>query len=89
MAANLGVVDRESDGKGQGLGDGVEGTVGGKRVARVDKGEIILVGDATAAHAKGEFDAEMVQKVHLASLDGEFARVVAVRDVLGEMGGWS
>ena len=92
MAANLGVVDRESecssDGKGQGLDDGVEGTVGGKRVGKVDKGEIILVGDATAAHAKGEFDAEMVQKVHLASLDGEFARVVAVRDVLGEMGGW-
>ena len=76
MAANLGVCDYEVEGKGAEEGVAVE------------KGEIILVGDATAAHAKGGFEAESVQGVSLASLDGEFARVVGVAEVLGEMEAW-
>jgi nicotinamidase-related amidase len=41
----------------------------------VDGGEIVLVGDACATHARGKFDAETVHQVSLASLDGEFAEV--------------
>jgi len=52
----------------------------------VVEGDVVLVGDATAAWEKpgGEWDAETVQAVHLESL-GEFARVVSTRDVLAEL----
>lgn len=53
------------------------------------KGEVLLVGDATATDARGCFDAETVHWVHLASLDGEFCRVVKTEGVLAEMKGWS
>ncbi|KAI1103824.1 Isochorismatase hydrolase [Jackrogersella minutella] len=48
----------------------------------VDEGDIVLVSDATAAFAKGDFDAETVHEVNLASLNGEFAQVVKTQDVL-------
>ncbi|KAK6857409.1 isochorismatase family protein [Apiospora arundinis] len=47
------------------------------------EGDIVLVGDACAAYAKGGFDAETVHRVTLASLDGEFAQVAATADVIG------
>ncbi|KAL3485177.1 Isochorismatase-like protein [Aspergillus germanicus] len=78
MAANLGVVDRYLDGQGPVvLADGQQ-----KHVVDVDKGRIVLVGDATATWAKGGFDAETVHKVTLASLDGEFADVINTREVV-------
>ncbi|KAF8862173.1 Isochorismatase hydrolase [Acephala macrosclerotiorum] len=74
MAANLGVADgsivREEKKKG---GEGKGG-----------KGEVVLVGDATAAWGKGGVDAGTLHKVHLASLNGEFARVVGAGEVCGE-----
>lgn len=45
-------------------------------------GEILLVGDACAAHEKGGIDAETVHRVHLASLNGEFCKVVSTQDVV-------
>jgi nicotinamidase-related amidase len=78
MAANLGVVDRYLDGKGPVvLADGQQ-----KDAVDVEKGRIVLVGDATATWAKGGFDAETVHKVTLASLDGEFADVISTREVV-------
>jgi nicotinamidase-related amidase len=52
------------------------------------EGEVVLVGDATAAWEKpgGEWDAETVQAVHLESL-AEFARIVTTKDVVGELVG--
>jgi len=38
--------------------------------------ETWFVSDATATHARGEFDAETLHRVELAALDGEFAEVV-------------
>ncbi|PYH63888.1 putative isochorismatase family hydrolase [Aspergillus vadensis CBS 113365] len=77
MAANLGVVDRIKVVKG------VEGNeVIGKQDDEVDKGRIILVSDATATFAKGGWDAETVHQVSVASLDGEFAEVFGVREVV-------
>jgi nicotinamidase-related amidase len=78
MAANLGVVDRF-------LGDGpVRFRPDGTRenVVRVEKGQIILVSDATATFSKGDFDAETVHKVSVASLDGEFADVIGTEQVV-------
>lgn len=50
-----------------------------------EKGEVILIGDATAAWAKGEGEewanAEMVHKVHIQSLHDEFAAVKRTEDV--------
>ncbi len=43
---------------------------------------IFMVRDATATYAKGNFDAETVHAVHLASLDGEFAQVVGTDEVV-------
>lgn len=73
MAANLGAVVRRAS-----TGDAVS------------EGEILLVGDATCAHPQREvrgatIDAETVQKVHLASLHGEFCRVVSAADVASEL----
>lgn len=69
MAANLGVVDRPV-------------RTGGEEV---DKGRIVLVSDATATFAKGWWDAETVHQVSVASLDGEFAEVVGVGEVVGAL----
>jgi nicotinamidase-related amidase len=48
----------------------------------VERGDIVLVGDACATYAKGRFDAETVHQVNLASLNGEFAQVEATADVI-------
>lgn len=48
------------------------------------KGEVILVEDATAAWGKGGFEANLVHEVHVASLNGEFARVAKTEEVLRE-----
>lgn len=73
MAANLGVADVE-----------VEGADGEKRT---DKGDVVLIEDATAAWKKpgGEWDAEVVHKVHVESLR-EFVRIAETADVAGEIG---
>ncbi|PWY79355.1 Isochorismatase hydrolase [Aspergillus sclerotioniger CBS 115572] len=73
MAANLGVVDRV---KSQAEG-GMEG--------EVEKGRIVLVGDATATWDKSGWDAETVHGVSLASLDGEFAEVLGTAEVVGAL----
>jgi nicotinamidase-related amidase len=54
----------------------------------VVEGEVVLVGDATAAWEKpgGKWDAETVQAVHLESLT-EFARVTTTEDVVRELQG--
>ena len=54
----------------------------------VVRGQVVLVGDATAAWEKpgGKWNAETVQAVHLESL-AEFAWVVSTRDVVGELEG--
>lgn len=54
----------------------------GRRV----RGEVILVEDATAAWAKGRWDAETVHAVNVESLR-EFARVRTTGDVLSELEG--
>ncbi|KAL4962239.1 putative isochorismatase family hydrolase [Aspergillus stella-maris] len=81
MAANLGVVDRFPKGKPVLNSDGSHEDV------EVDKGRIVLVGDATATWAKGEFDADTVHAVSLASLDGEFADVLSTEEVVGALEG--
>lgn len=50
-----------------------------------EEGKIVIVGDATACFAKGGFDAETVQSVNLASLEGEFAHVMSTSEVLGQL----
>ncbi|KAL4861503.1 hypothetical protein BDV12DRAFT_180217 [Aspergillus spectabilis] len=82
MAANLNVVDRFPDGMPV---LGANGTL--ERPVAVDKGRIVLVGDATATWAKGGFDAETVHAVTLASLDGEFADVLETDEVLKALNG--
>jgi nicotinamidase-related amidase len=44
--------------------------------------ETWFVGDATATHARGDFDAETMHQTALASLDGEFAQVVTAADAI-------
>ncbi|KAF9239922.1 hypothetical protein DTO013E5_9238 [Penicillium roqueforti] len=78
MAANLGVVDRY-------LGDGPvrlrsDGTH--ENDLKVDKGRIVLVEDATATFGKAGIDSETIQKVSVASLDGEFADVFSTEEVI-------
>lgn len=78
MAANLGVVDRFlDDGPVRFRPDGTR-----ENEVRVEKGRIILVPDATATFSKGDFDAETVHKVSVASLDGEFADVIGTEEVV-------
>ena len=50
-------------------------------------GDIVLVGDATAAWAKhgGSYAAEVVHGVHVESLKGEFCRVVSTEEALREI----
>ncbi|KAL4792286.1 Isochorismatase-like protein [Aspergillus venezuelensis] len=76
MAGNLGVVDRFPKGKP------VLNSDGSHKDVEIDKGRIVLVGDATATWAKGNFDAETVHAVSLASLDGEFADVLSTHEVV-------
>ncbi|KAH7024751.1 Isochorismatase-like protein, partial [Microdochium trichocladiopsis] len=45
------------------------------------EGDVVLVGDACATFAKGDFDADLVHRVSLASLDGEFAQVLETTEV--------
>ncbi|KAL4882359.1 Isochorismatase-like protein [Aspergillus karnatakaensis] len=80
MAANLKVVDRFPEGE-PALRD--DGTQEGGVV--VDKGRIVLVGDATATWAKGGFDAETVHAVTLASLDEEFVDVLGTQEVVAAL----
>ncbi|KAB8076724.1 Isochorismatase-like protein [Aspergillus leporis] len=77
MAANLGVVDRYPDEPPT-----LNPKNGFHNQARVDRGRIILVADATATWAKGGFDAETVHAVSVASLAGEFADIMKTGDVV-------
>ncbi|KAB8245225.1 Isochorismatase-like protein [Aspergillus flavus] len=77
MAANLGVVDRYPDGPLT-----LDPEAGIHNQARVDRGRIILIADATATWAKGGFDAETIHAVSVASLDGEFADIMKTEDVV-------
>lgn len=78
MAANLGVVDRLlDDGPVRFRPDGSH-----ENEVRVEKGRIFLVSDATATFSKGDFDAETVHQVSVASLDGEFADVIGTEEVV-------
>lgn len=47
-----------------------------------EKGRVVLVGDATATYERGEWDAETVQAVQIASLRGEFAEVMSSEEVV-------
>lgn len=59
------------------------GIVGASKAEDYEReGKIVVVSDATACFGKEGLDAETVQKVHLASLAGEFATVMSSRDVL-------
>lgn len=71
MAANLYAADGR-DGEGNVLPGGEA------------KGEVILVEDATAAWGKGGFEAQLVHEIHVASLNGEFARIASTEEVIGE-----
>ena len=71
MAANLHVVD-ELDETGA--------------VVKGSEGRVVLVGDATATWGKGGFEAEVVQAVTLASLNGEFADVMRKEEVVRMLG---
>lgn len=50
-----------------------------------EEGSIVLVGNACATYAKGDFDADTVHRVHLASLDGEFAQVANTAHVIDQV----
>ncbi|KAK2606273.1 hypothetical protein QQS21_003321 [Conoideocrella luteorostrata] len=50
-----------------------------------NESRIVVLRDATAAWAKGGYDAETVHGVHLASLDEEFASVALTLDVVGAL----
>ncbi len=77
MAENLGVCD----------GKGPDGWKGVGEEGRGEKGELVLIEDATAAFEKGEFAAELVHQVHVQSLKGEFAEIRRTREVLEEWEG--
>ena len=47
-----------------------------------DDGVLALIEDCSAAFNAGEWDAETVHKVNVASLEGEFAGVVGTKEVL-------
>ena len=53
------------------------------------KGEVVLVGDATAAYGYQEISGEMIHKVHEATLRQEFCRVVSTEDAIKEIAGSS
>ncbi|KIW69050.1 hypothetical protein PV04_04951 [Phialophora macrospora] len=76
-AKDLGVVKRNWDGDA--------GLAADAAPDPQNAGEIVLVRDATACFGKGGVGAEMVQRVSLASLEGEFAELATTADVLGEL----
>lgn len=51
-----------------------------------ESGRVVVVKDATASFDKGGWDAETVHKVHLASLEGEFAKVTSTKVVMEMLG---
>ncbi|OAP65459.1 hypothetical protein AYL99_01431 [Fonsecaea erecta] len=59
----------------------------GEGEEKPEDGKIVILSDATACFNKGGFDAETVHKVHLASLEGEFAKVMTTGDVLDQLFG--
>jgi nicotinamidase-related amidase len=77
MAANLGVVDRYPDGPVRLRSDGTH-----ENELNVEKGRIVLVHDATATFGKAGIDAETIQRVSVASLDGEFADALSTEEVV-------
>ena len=50
-----------------------------------EKGDIVLVEDATATYDYGELSAETIHKVHMATLGHEFCRVVRTREAVTEI----
>jgi nicotinamidase-related amidase len=50
-----------------------------------NEGKIVVVRDATACFGKGGVGAEMVQRVSLASLEGEFAELASTENVTEEL----
>lgn len=94
MAANLGVVDRVSFSSGSEAANGQEqrpvtvNSDGSHRadITGIDHGRVVLVADATAAFAKGGFDAETVHALAVASLEGEFADILSTQDVVKALG---
>ncbi|MCJ1324369.1 hypothetical protein MMC10_001031 [Thelotrema lepadinum] len=50
-----------------------------------EKGDVILVEDATSAYDYGELSAETIHKVHVATLGHEFCRVVKTREAMEEI----
>ncbi|RHZ63565.1 hypothetical protein CDV55_106757 [Aspergillus turcosus] len=79
MAANLGVGDVFLQERG------VPAHPGGQSVKKVEKGVVVLVGDATATWAKGGFEAETVHAVSVESLRGEFCEVVSTGEVVAAL----
>jgi nicotinamidase-related amidase len=75
QAANLGVVDHAG--------------LDASDVKKVVQGEIILLEDATAAYNQGEFDADTVHGVHVASLRDEFCETMSTKEALIELKGES
>jgi len=53
-----------------------------KDLGVVEQEKIFIISDATGTFNRGEFDAETVHRVNLASLAGEFANVVTTGEVL-------
>lgn len=47
--------------------------------------ETWFIADATATHARGGFDAETMHRTALASLDGEFARVMTTAEAIDRL----
>ncbi len=47
--------------------------------------ETLFVADATATHARGEFDAETMHRTALASLEGEFAEIVTAAEAISRL----
>ena len=47
--------------------------------------ETWFVSDATATHARGEFDAETIHRTALASIDEEFCEVLDSREAIGRL----
>ncbi|MCJ1287630.1 hypothetical protein MMC26_006982 [Xylographa opegraphella] len=53
-----------------------------KETGELVKGRVILIEDATATWERGNFDAETVHRVQVASLKGEFCEVATTDEVL-------
>ena len=82
MAANMGVVDRyPGDGPVRLRSDGTH-----ENELNVEKGRIVLVHDATATFGKAGIDSEIIHKVSVASLDGEFADAFSTEEVVKALG---